>query len=1021
MTSLVHFSINNRVLIVLLWVIFCMIGVQQIFELPIDVVPDVTNVQVQVITDSPGYATEEVERLVTIPVELAISGTPSVEQIRSITRPGLSVVTVVFTEDTDIYRARQLISERLNEVRDSIPQHLGRPKLGPISTGLGEIYNFEVRSKNKSAMELRELLDWQIAPRLRTVGGVVEVNSFGGELRTYEVQVDPLAMLERRVRFSELLSAIKNANRNEGGGVLEIHEESLVVRGEGLLTNEADIESVVIRTEADGSILTVGHVSSVGPAPMLRYGAVTRDGEREAVTGIVMMLVGANSRDVSQRVHQVVQEIDASLRDVSIDTFYNRTDLVNRTITTVADNLLMGGGLVIAILLLLMGSLRAGLLVAIAVPISFLGAVIGMRIMGLSGNLMSLGALDFGIIIDGSVVMVEHIVTCLAGLELTARQRLDVVRKASGEMARPTTFGVLIIGVVYLPILSLRGIEGKMFTPMAFAVVFALAVALLVALTLTPALASMILRKVSDRRPIFFRACDWIYGRTLTVVMRRPVLVGLISMTLVITATFSFIGLGAVFLPKLDEGDLALQIARQPQVGLQESLRQVRLVESMLLDQFPEVRTVVSRTGRAEIATDPMGIDFSDVYVLLKPRDQWVLKRTKEQLATMIKTYLDTHIPGVGFSISQPIELRVNELLEGVRADIGVSIYGDDLNQLNAYSEQIETLLKSVRGAGDVEGGKSSGLPQLRVRLNRPALAAHGLTSDDVLTAVAAVGGAPAGVVIENERRFEIRVRLPKRSRSSEAHLKRLRLVSANGDAVPLFEVADVWRDYGPAAVSRESGKRRAIVQVNVRGRDLVSFVTEAKRLIKDQVDLPPGWFIKWGGQFQNFKTATERLLIAVPIALLLIFGLLQSAFASVGRAMFIYLAIPMAACGGVFALWYRQYPFSISAAIGFIALFGVAVLNGLVLMSMIQDREAQGDSRFVAAQVAAKGRLRAVLMTAFTDVIGFLPMALSMGDGAEVQRPLATVVIGGLVTATILTLLVLPTLYGNWSRPLKT
>jgi cobalt-zinc-cadmium resistance protein CzcA len=934
-------------------------------------------------------------------------------QRRSITRSGLSVVTAVFEEGTDIYRARQLVNERLVEARQRIPEGAGVPEMAPVSTGLGEIYQFEVRSKGKSLMALRETLDWMIAPRLRTIEGVVEVNSFGGHLRTYQVTLDPERMGRHRVTASHILEAIRASNLNEGGGVLEVNEESLVVRGEGRLRSTSDIESVVLRTESDGSVLTVHSVATVEYKPMIRYGAVTRDGTREAVTGIVMMLQGANSRDVAARVHTAVLDIEKSLPGIQIDTFYDRKQLVDRTIDTVSENLLYGGGLVVLVLLLLMGSIRAGVLVALSIPLSFIGAVVGMRILGLSGNLMSLGALDFGIIIDGSVVMVEYIVASLAGLVLTNEERRSAVRQAALEMARPTVFAVLIIGIVYLPILSLRGIEGKMFAPMAWTFLFALFTALVCALTLTPVLASLIFRKVPAKRSLFFRMCLWVYEGVLKRIMNFPLIVAACVVAIVAVSVMTLTQLGAVFLPKLDEGDLALQIARQPQVGLAESLRQAQIAETLLLEKFPEVRAVVSKTGRPEIATDPMGIDFSGVFVLLHPRAEWTTGRTKEDLAKDIKAHLGVHLPGVSVSLSQPIELRVNELLEGVRADVGVSIFGDDLTDLNETAEQVEAVLNTVPGAGDVEMSQVAGLPQLRVRLDRKALAQHGIAATDVLTTVATMGGLHVGDVYEGERRFEIRLRLAPDWRSEPGRLRRLRLVSANGQTVPLEEVADISTTYGPAAISRENGRRRMVVQVNVRGRDLVSFVDEAKEAVAERVALPEGSYIDWGGQFKNFEEAANRLMFAIPVALLLIFVLLHTTFRSASRALFIYLAIPMAASGGVFALWLRGYPLSISAAVGFIALFGIAVMNGVVLMTTIQFRESQGDSRFAASAAAAKARLRAVLMTAFTDIVGFVPMALSVGDGAEVQRPLATVVIGGLVTATILTLLVLPVLYG--------
>ena len=1031
---IVDFSLDNRLLVVIGWLLVAAVGARAMLELPVDAVPDVTNVQVQVLTNSPGLAPEEVEKFITFPVETAMSGLPKVEEIRSVSKFGLSVVTVVFEEGTDIYWARQLVGERLVEAREAIPEGYGEPAMGPISTGLGEIYQFEVRGEPMcppggpdtddcyTPMELRTILDWVVAYQLRSVPGVVEVNSMGGELKTYQVTVRPDRLVAYGLTVGDVLEALERNNRNVGGGYIAHQGEQILVRGEGLVENLDQLARVVLGHDERGTPIYVGDVGRVEFAPMLRQGAVTRDGRGEVVVGIVMMLMGENSRVVVERVKDKIAQIEKTLPEgVTIDTYYDRTELVQRTIQTVAKNLVEGGLLVIVVLLLLLGNLRGGLIVASAIPISMLVAFIGMRWAGLSGNLMSLGAIDFGLIVDGSVVMIENIVRHLheAREERDAQGRpvphLEKIRAAAHQVARPVVFAVGIIMIVYVPILGLRGVEGKMFRPMAMTVIFALAGSLLLALTLMPVLASFFLTKPIEKEPWLFRMAKRIYEPLLPRVLARP-RATFVTAAAVFVASLSVVPfLGAVFIPRLDEGAIALQVWRLPSISLETSNEISTMVERTVKENFPEVKTIVSRTGRAEIATDPMGVEISDTYLILEPKETWRFD-TKEELIEAIDRTLRKEVPGAQFSYSQPIELRVQELIAGVRSDVAVHIYGDDLKLLKQKADEIVEVLKTVPGAADAKAEQTQGLPMLRVRIDRQAIARYGLNAQQILDVIEAVGGKPVGTVLEGQKRFVLQVRLDESSRKDPEALGRLRIGVPREEGppmqLPLAQLADIELVDGPAQISRDRISRRINVEVNVRGRDLGSFVADAQRAVDAKVKLPPGWTVEWGGQFENLQEASERLSLLVPLALLLIFVLLYSTFGSSRLAVLIYLNVPMAVTGGLLALALRGYPFSISAGVGFIALFGVAVLNGVVLVSYIVQRQQAGDAAKVAAERAARARLRPVLMTALVASLGFVPMALATSAGAEVQRPLATVVIGGLVTSTILTLLVLPAVY---------
>ncbi len=1019
--SIIDFSLNNRLLVVILWVIVSALGIRSMSELPIDAVPDVTNVQVQVLTTSPGLAPQEVERFITFPVETSMSGLPAVEEIRSVSKFGLSVVTVVFEEGTDIYWARQLIAERLVEARDQIPEGYGEPEMGPISTGLGEIYQFEVRGDGHTPMQLREILDWDINYQLRSVPGVVEVNAFGGELKTYQVTVDPDRLIAHGLSLADLFDAVEGNNRNAGGGYIEHAGEQYLIRGEGLIGNLRDLENIVVATDDAGTPVYARDLGRVEFAPMIRQGAVTRDGDREAVVGIVMMLMGANSRTVSDDVHAKIQAIAKNLPPgVEIDTFYNRTELVDRTIRTVTTNLVEGGLLVIVVLLLLLGNLRGGLLVASSIPLSMLVAFIAMRFAGVSGNLMSLGAVDFGIIVDGSVVMIENVVRYLQKhRDDESVPHLEKVRRACHEVARPVLFAVMIIMVVYFPILALRGIEGKMFRPMALTVVFALAGSLICSLTLMPVLSTFFLKNVSEKEPWLFRLAKRVYEPLLGRVLRRPRTTAAAAFGLFATSLLIVPFLGAEFIPRLDEGAIAMQIWRIPSVSLEKS-NEVSLQAEAIVKTFPEVDTIVSRTGRAEIATDPMGVEISDSYIMLNPPETWRFD-TKAELIEAIDENLTAAMPGVMFSYSQPIELRVSELISGVRSDVGIKLFGpaEDLDEMKAVADRVAAVVSKVPGMVEVKAEQIIGLPTLRVVVDREATARLGINAEDVLDVVEVVGGKELATVSEGQRRFALQIRFDESVRSDLERIKSLRVPLHGGGEeaagyVPLGQVADVMIENGPAQISREKVSRRISIETNVRGRDLASAVAEAQERIDAEVDLPTGWYVEWGGQFQNLEAASKRLTVLVPLALLLIFVFLYSTFNSGRLAALIFLNVPLAITGGLVALLVRGYPFSISAGVGFIALFGIAVMNGVVLLSYAQQCRQEGLGPLEAAEQAAKVRLRAVLMTAVTDVLGFVPMALAMSAGAEVQRPLATVVIGGLITSTLLTLLVLPAVY-SW------
>ncbi|MBK8593517.1 MAG: efflux RND transporter permease subunit [Sandaracinaceae bacterium] len=1030
MKKLLEFCLQWRLLVFAFVVIVAAVGARSAYDLPIDAVPDITNVQVQVLTNVPALGPVDVERTITFPVESSMSGLPGVEQIRSVSRFGLSAVTVVFEEGTDLLRARQLISERLTQATERLPPGAS-PEMGPLSSGLGEIFQFEVRAEVMceegaedteacyTPMELRSLLDWFVAYELRSVPGVVEVNAFGGALKTYEVEVLPERLRALNVSLNDLFEALERNNATAGGGYLTRSGEQLLVRGEGRIQSLDEIGDVLIETRADGVPVRVRDVGRVHLAPLIRQGAVTRDGRGEIVTGIVMMLVGANVREVVDDVKARIAQIAPSLPPgVRIDVFYDRSDLVNRTIRTVGINLAEGALFVIGVLFLLLGSIRGGLIVAAAIPFAMLVAFTAMKALGLSGNLMSLGAIDFGIVVDGSIIVVENAVVYLAAAArgraspMTYAEASEVVLQSTLGVRKAATFGEAIIVIVYIPILTLAGIEGKMFKPMAITVLFALLGAFIASLTFVPVLVATFMRQhTEEHEPFVVRLLHRVYPATLAPLMKVPKVVMGVSLVLLVLSGVVASRLGAEFVPRLDEGAIAIQVLRLPSVSLEESVLGATRFETVLRE-FPEVVTVVSKTGRAEIATDPMGVELSDAIVILRPQDEWTTASTREELVERMSARLTEALPGLGFSFSQPIELRMAELISGTRSDVAITIYGDDLATLERLSLETQAVVREVTGASDVRGEQLAGLPTLDVTIDRAAASRYGISVRDALDAIEALGGRGVGEVYEGERRFRLQVRVPQSLRDDIDQVRHLPVSGEGGPLVPLGQIASIQVVDSPASVSREAVRRRTSVETNVRGRDLASFVGEAQERVRRDVDVPPGYVLRWGGQFENLSAAVGRLAVAVPMALALIFILLYMAFGQIKPALLIYLNVPFAAVGGIFLLAARGMPFSISAAIGFIALFGISVLNGVVLLTTIKVLREAGAGPLEAAQKGAESRLRAVTMTATVAALGFIPMALSSSAGAEVQRPLATVVIGGLVSATFLTLFVLPTVY---------
>ncbi|CAN5809524.1 CusA/CzcA family heavy metal efflux RND transporter [soil metagenome] len=1033
--KLIAVSIRQRSLVFLLSLVFAVVGGYAATKVPIDAVPDVTNVQVQVITAAPALGPVDVEQYISFPVETAMAGIPGVEEIRSMSRPGISVVTVVFDDSTDLYFAREQVNQRLSSARESIPVEYGSPALGPISSGLGEVLHFEVRSEGCDErdgkklhpdkpcvplMDRRTILDWEIAPQVRLVPGVVEVNTFGGEAKAVEIDLDPARLQTARIGVSEVIAALEKNHLSVGGAYMTNGRENVTIHGEARIKKPEDLNDIIVANRGDRTPLYLRDLGAASYAPKVRYGAVTRDGRGEAVVGIVMMLIGANSGAVVDGAKEELKTIQKAMPPgVTLEIYYDRTDLVHRTIHTVSKNLIEASLLVIFVLFVTLANLRAGALVALAIPLALLGVFLGMWVGGVSGNLLSLGAIDFGLVVDGAIIIVEAAQRHLAekrtelGRPLTDGERRDVVLEATREVRSATAFGEAIIALVYVPILALQSVEGRMFRPMALTVMFALAAAFVLSLTLVPALASILLsRDATDKPSPLLRVAQRLYDPTLVLAIRHPRTIAFLAVLSVAGSLAVFSTMGREFLPKLDEGTLVIPSIRLPSVSLEESLRMTTAVETALLE-IPEVTSVVCRTGRAEVAVDPMGINMTDIYVLLKPREEWTSVHDHDELVAAVDKKLSERVPGLGLAYSQPIEMNTNDLLAGIESDVAVHIYGPDLTELRQRAEQTARVLRAIPGATDVRVELVAGANVLNVEIDRQAAARNGLDAQTIMDAVRALGGVEVGTVVDGIQRLDLQVRWSGAARRDVESIESLPILTPHGSLVPLGQVAHVSIGPGPAEVNRERLSRRITVQANVRGRDLASFVETAQTQVDDQVKLDPGYWTEWAGEYERLSSATARLLIVVPIALSLIVVLLVVTFGRAPPALLIFLNIPIAVSGGIFALAIRGMEFSISAGVGMIALFGVAVLNGLVLVTSIERLRAQGHSIEHAVSEGARTRLRPVLTTALVASLGFLPMMLASGAGAEVQRPLATVVVGGIVSSTLLTLLVLPSLYG--------
>ncbi|MFD3301867.1 CusA/CzcA family heavy metal efflux RND transporter [Aquipseudomonas alcaligenes] len=1032
---IIQFAIEQRIIVMLAVLAMAGLGIASYQKLPIDAVPDITNVQVQINTAAAGFSPLETEQRITFPIETAMAGLPHLKQTRSLSRSGLSQVTVIFEDGTDLYFARQLVNERLQVAREQLPEG-AEAIMGPISTGLGEIFLWTVEAREGALKEdgtpytptdLRVIQDWIIKPQLRNVPGVAEINTIGGFAKEYQIAPDPKRLAAYKLTLGDLVTALERNNANVGAGYIERSGEQLLIRAPGQVATAADIANIVI-SNVDGTSIRVSHIADVQIGRELRTGAATENG-REVVLGTVFMLIGENSRSVSQAVAAKLEQINRSLPDgVVAIAVYDRTDLVDKAIATVKKNLIEGAILVIAILFLFLGNIRAAIITAMVIPLSMLFTFTGMFTYKVSANLMSLGALDFGIIVDGAVVIVENAIRRLAhaqqhhGRMLTRSERLHEVFAASREARRALIFGQLIIMVVYLPIFALTGVEGKMFHPMAFTVVIALLGAMILSVTFVPAaIALFITGKVKEEENFVMRAARKGYEPVLGWVMGNRTAVFTGAVTLVVLSGVLAGRMGSEFIPSLSEGDFALQALRVPGTSLTQSVEMQARLEKRLVEKVPEIERVFARTGTAEIASDPMPPNISDAYVMLKPKDQWPdPDKSREELIADLQR-VSAEVPGSNYELSQPIQLRFNELISGVRSDVAVKVFGDDMGVLNSTAAEIAETLEKVDGASEVKVEQTTGLPVLTINIDRDKAARFGLNVGDVQDTIAfAVGGQRAGTLFDGDRRFDMVVRLSDRLRTDIEGLSRLLIPvpAPSGEAaeqisfISLSEVASLDLVLGPNQVSRENGKRLVVVSANVRGRDIGSFVQEASDRLLQDVKVPAGYWTTWGGQFEQLQSAAKRLQIVVPVALLLVFTLLFMMFNNVKDGLVVFTGIPFALTGGVLALWLRDIPLSISAGVGFIALSGVAVLNGLVMISFIRNLREEGRTLHEAIIEGALTRLRPVLMTALVASLGFVPMALATGTGAEVQRPLASVVIGGILSSTTLTLLVLPVLY---------
>ncbi|MBI3125079.1 MAG: efflux RND transporter permease subunit [Ignavibacteriales bacterium] len=1018
--KIISFAMRQRLFIILGVIALIIGGITAALKLPIDAVPDITTNQVQIFTVAHALAPQEIERLVSYPIEIAMQNLPDIEEVRSVSKFGLSVVTVIFKDNVETYFGRQIVFEKLQEAKGDLPPGLSEPELGPVTTGLGEIYQYEVLGEGYSPMDLRTIQDWIIKRQLAGTPGLAEVNTFGGELKQYQLLIDPQKLLKFNISIRDVIEAVSNNNANAPGAYIEHKQEQYVVVGEGIAKSMSDIESIIIKS-TDGSPVFVRNVAEVKEGAAIRQGAVTLNGKAEIVSGITMMLKGENARIVTERVKERVAEIEKTLPPgVRIVPYYERTELVERTIKTVIKNLSEGGLFVVIILFLLLMNLRGGFIVASVIPLSMLFALIMMKINGISGNLMSLGAIDFGIIVDGAVVLIENSLRKLHERQHSISQgEVESVKQtlldSFYEVGRPIVFGVAIIIIVYLPILSLEGIEGKMFKPMAYTVVFALLGALFLTLTYVPVVSTFLFKKgkVSEKESPVIKFIKPIYRKTLLFALNRKVLVVGSAVVLFASSVILFTRLGGEFIPTLDEGDILIELRRLPSISLTESIHTSQMLEAEL-KSIPEVVNVVSKTGRPEIATDPMSIYQSDVYIRMIPREEWKTAKTKEEMIEKM-TEVMGRIPGIGGGFSQPIEMRFNELIAGIRSDVGVKIFGEDLDTLAQIGNDVAELMKQIDGAKDTRMQQVEGLPQLRIVIDREKIARNGINvSDANILIETALAGTNVGKIYEGEKQFDLVVKLNKQSSNNVEDIKNLLVPVSSGSMIRLGDIADFLMIEGPAEISHSAGRRMLVTECNVRERDIESFVKELQGKINEKIKMPVGYQIRYGGEFENLQRASDRLAIVVPIALGLIFLLLFASVNSIKQAFIIFTGILFAIVGGVVALWLRDMPFSISAGVGFIALFGVAVLNGVVMLTYYNKLVAEGMSIREAVIKGSEIRLRPVITTALVASLGFIPMAISTSAGAEVQRPLATVVIGGLITSTLLTLIVLPTVY-DW------
>jgi heavy metal efflux system protein len=1033
LNSIISFSIRNKLIIGMLTIGLVVWGSYSLTQLPIDAVPDITNNQVQILTVSPSLAAPEIERLVTFPVEQTMATIPGITEMRSFSRFGLSVVTIVFTESTDVYWARQQVNERLTKAKEAIPKGSGSPELAPVSTGLSEIYQYILRPKKGyegkfSAMDLRTIQDWIVRRQLLGTEGVADVGSWGGYLKQYEIALSPDKLHSMNVSIQEVFDALEKNNQNTGGAYIDKKPYAYFIRSEGLVNGIEDIQKIVVKNTSQGLPVLIGDVATVQFGHAIRYGAITYNDDGEVVGAVVLMLKGANSSLVIEKVKERIEQIKTTLPEgVEIEPYLDRTKLVNNAISTVTKNLAEGALIVIFVLVLLLGNLRAGLIVASVIPLAMLFAITLMNLFGVSGNLMSLGAIDFGLIVDGAVIIVEAIMHHLQVRNLSTRlsqtEMDDEVFESATRIRNSAAFGEIIILIVYIPILTLVGIEGKMFRPMAQTVSFAILGALVLSLTYVPMMSALFLSKnplpkqtISDR---FIRQLHQWYEPALKLGLRFRVFVVVSSLVVFGLTSVLFLQLGGEFIPTLDEGDFAVETRILTGSSLSQMTETVQKSSRVLLDNFPEAKKVIGKIGTSEIPTDPMPIENADLLIVLKDKEEWTSATSRDELAEKMAAKLNEEMPGVMFGFQQPIQMRFNELMTGARQDVVLKIYGEDLNLLADYADQVGKIARKVEGAQDVYIEPISGLPQFMVTFDRTKLARFGLSVEEVNRVLrTGFAGEVAGVVYENEKRFDLVVRLQSQDRQSIDNIKNIYVSTSDGMQIPLEQLAKIELKEGANQIQRDDAKRRIAVGFNVRGRDVESIVNEIKNKIQLEVKFEPGYFVKYGGSFKNLEEAKQRLMVAVPVALLLIFSLLYFTFHSLKQGILIFTAIPLSAIGGVIALWLRDMPFSISAGVGFIALFGVAVLNGIVLIGEFNRLKKLGG--LTVREVVLEGtevRLRPVLMTSLVASLGFLPMALSHGSGAEVQRPLATVVIGGLVTATLLTLILLPVLYTYFEK----